>query len=309
MPAPAAAAHSDIQAIIARPPAQLTRWGNTILLLIVGSVLASLAFIRYAERISVPLQLTALAPPVPVALAPGLAVGQLCVPPRALVEQGQLLGYTADSGASVPQLLGLARTLSQPGSPALPAYRQLGALQAGYEALGRLAPLRAGAAYVQQRAVLQQRVRQWLAAHTLRAPATGRVSYGAWPGAGAPARPGQAPGPRLYILPVVQLGTEVGTVRIMQRQLRYLKERQQVEVSFEAYPAGEFGTVPGQLAQIADLPDEDGSYQALVAFPHGLRTSTNQHLVYRAGMHATAELVVAYRPLLWQLFPLLRKAS
>jgi hypothetical protein len=234
----AANAHPDVQAIIARPPARLTRWGNTVLLLIVASVLASTVFIRYAERLSVPLQLGAGVPPVPVLLAPGAVLGQLCVQPRQLVARGQVLGY-ATEGAG--------------------------------------------------------------AAHAVRAPAAGLVSYGAVAALGAPAREGTAPS--LYILPVVRPGTEVGNVRITQRQLRYLHEGQPVEVSFEAYPAGEYGTVRGQLAQIADLPDAEGGYRALVTFPHGLQTTAGQRLTFRAGMNATAELVVAYRPLLQQLFP------
>lgn len=228
----AANAHPDVQAIIARPPARLTRWGNTVLLLIVASVLASTVFIRYAERLSVPLQLAAGVPPVPVPLAPGAVLGQLCVQPRQVVAQGQVLGY-ATEGAG--------------------------------------------------------------AAHAVRAPAAGLVSYGAAAALGV--------APSLYILPVVRPGTEVGNVRITQSQLRYLHEGQPVEVSFEAYPAGEYGTVRGQLAQIADLPDAEGGYRALVTFPHGLQTTAGQRLTFRAGMRATAELVVAHRPLLRQLFP------
>ena len=234
----AANAHPDVQAIIARPPARLTRWGNTVLLLIVASVLASTVFIRYAERLSVPLQLAAGVPPVPVPLAPGAVLGPLCVQPRQLVAQGQVLGYTTEGGG---------------------------------------------------------------AAHAVRAPAAGLVSYGAAAALGAPALEGTTT--RLYILPVVRPGTEVGNVRITQGQLRYLHEGQPVEVSFEAYPAGEYGTVRGQLAQIADLPDAEGGYRALVTFPHGLQTTAGPHLTFRAGMRATAELVVAHRPLLRQLFP------
>lgn len=240
----AANAHPDVQAIIARPPARLTRWGNTVLLLIVASVLASTVFIRYAERLSVPLELAAGVPPVLVPLAPGAVLGRLCVRPRQLVAQGQVLGYVT-AGASPPA--------------------------------------------------------------AVRAPAAGLVSYGAVAAPGAAALAG--PVPSLYILPVVHPGTEVGHVRITQSQLRYLHEGQPVEVSFEAYPAGEYGTVRGQLAQIADLPDAQGGYRALVTFPHGLRTTAGQRLVFRAGMSATAELVVAYRPLLQQLFPGLFGAS
>jgi hypothetical protein len=225
----AAAAHPDVQAIIARPPARLTRWGNTVLLLIVASVLASTVFVRYAERLSVPLRLAAGAPPVPVPLGAGAGLRQLCVRPRQLVAQGQLLGYAAGAEAGV--------------------------------------------------------------AHAVRAPAAGSVSYGT----------GAAPD--LCILPVVRPGTEVGEVRISQGQLRYLHEGQPVEVSFEAYPAGEYGTVRGELASIADLPDAQGSYRALVTFPHGLQTTTGQRLAFRTGLRATAELVVAYRPLLRQLLP------
>lgn len=300
----AADAHPDVQAIIARPPARLTRWGNTVLLLIVAGVLASTCFVRYAERISVPLQLAAGAPAVPVPLAPGAVVGQLCVRPRQLVAQGQLLGYTTD-GASVAQVRQLA--LAQPQPAALPAGTQLGALQASYDALRQLPGGPTAPAAGLQRRALRQRAQQWLASHAVRAPAAGLVSYGAVAALALPAR--QGPEPSLYILPVVSPGAEVGSVRITQGQLRYLREGQPVEVSFEAYPAGEYGTVRGQLAQIADLPDAQGCYRALVTFPHGLQTTTRQRLRFRAGMNATAELVVAYRPLLQQLFPGLLHSS
>lgn len=170
---PAAIAHPDVQAIMARPPARLIRWGNALLLLLVGGLLASTALVRYAERMRLPLRLVA-----------------------------------AGAAGSAPRLV-----------------------------------------------------------------------------------------------PVVRPGTEVGSVLVAQPQLRYLREGQALEVSFEAYPVGEFGTVRGQLAQLADAPEADGHYQAWVTFPQGLQTSTKQRLPVRAGMRATAELVVASRPLLQQLFP------
>jgi hypothetical protein len=169
---PLATAHPDVQAIMARPPARLIRWGNVLLLLLVGGLLASTALVRYAERVRLPLRLVAA---------------------------------------------------------------------------------------------------------------------------------GAAPTPR--IVPAVRPGTEVGSVLVAQPQLRYLREGQALEVSFEAYPAGEFGTVRAQLAQLADAPEADGRYRAWVTFPQGLQTSTKQRLPVRAGMRATAELVVASRPLLQQLFP------
>lgn len=288
---PSAVAHPDIQAIIARPPARLTRWGSALLLLIVASVLASTAFIRYAERVSLPMQLAAPVSPLP--MASSQALGQQRVPLAQPVVQGQLLGYTTD-GADVAQVLRLAWTLGQPGA-ALPACNQLGSLQAAYTVLiSRPADARL-------RAELRQQAQQWLRAHALHAPVAGRLSYGA--------AATTAGGGILYLLPVLRPGTEVGYLRIMQRQLRYLREGQVIQVSFEAYPASEYGTVTGQLAQMADLPDANGSYQATVTFPHGLRTSTNQQLPFRAGMRATAEVIVAYRSLLAQLFPVLAKPS
>ena len=170
---PAATAHPDVQAIIARPPARLIRWGNALLLLLVAGLLASTALVRYAERVRLPLRLVA-----------------------------------------------------------------------------------AGAAE-----------------------------------------------PTRHSVPVARPGTAVGSVLVAQPQLRYLRAEQVLEVSFEAYPPGEFGTVRGQLAQLASAPEADGYYRAWVTFPQGLQTSTKQRLPFRAEMRGTAELVVASRPLLRQLLP------
>lgn len=171
---PAATAHPDVQAIIARPPARLIRWGNALLLLLVAGLLASTALVRYAERVRLPLRLVA-------------------------------------AGAA---------------EPTLPT-----------------------------------------------------------------------------AVPVARPGTAVGSVLVAQPQLRYLRAGQVLEVSFEAYPPGEFGTVRGQLAQLASAPEADGRYRAWVTFPQGLHTSTKQRLPFRAEMRGTAELVVASRPLLRQLLP------
>jgi multidrug efflux pump subunit AcrA (membrane-fusion protein) len=297
--------HPDIQAIISRPPARLTRWGSALLFIIVLGLLTSTAFVRYAQRVSVPLKLEAPTAPVPVQLPSPVVIGQLCVRHKQIVKQGQILGYTTD-GSDVDQLLSLAKALQYPAGTSLPIYTQLGSLQLPYTELNQ--SIRAGGQAAEPlRIALYQQVRQWLTVHAILAPATGQVSYNVLKKElPAVPRPGEPP---MYILPFVPTGREVGTVFIPQSELRHISERQKVTVSFEAYPAREYGTVQGCIEQIADLPEENGSYQALVTFPNGLQTSTKHRLLFRTGMNATAEMVIAYKPLIHHLFPLLVKSS
>lgn len=79
-----------------------------------------------------------------------------------------------------------------------------------------------------------------------------------------------------------------------------VKTGQRVQVRFDNYPAAEFGSIAGQVQNIALIPGEKG-YLVLIKLPQGLRTSYGTYLPYKHDITGTADIITADQRLLERL--------
>ncbi|MDQ1087441.1 HlyD family secretion protein [Siphonobacter sp. SORGH_AS_1065] len=102
----------------------------------------------------------------------------------------------------------------------------------------------------------------------------------------------------------------MGEVRIPQDNFGKVQVRQKVLIKFQGYPFEEFGSVPGVVSTIANLPSSDNQYFiAVVTLPQGLRTDQQKNLSYKIGMKASAEIITEDLRLLERLFYQFRRIT
>jgi HlyD family secretion protein len=77
---------------------------------------------------------------------------------------------------------------------------------------------------------------------------------------------------------------------IPQTNFGKIKKGQQVLLKFQVYPDAEFGSVPGKLDFISNLPSDSG-YLAKVSLPDGLETNYKKQIPYKEGLTANAEII------------------
>lgn len=70
-----------------------------------------------------------------------------------------------------------------------------------------------------------------------------------------------------------------------------LKAGQRVNIKLQNYPDKEFGTLQGQIEQIALFPNKDGQYLITVSLPKTLITSYKKEISFRHEMNGSAEII------------------
>ena len=157
-------------------------------------------------------------------------------------------------------------------------------------------------ALLQTLRALKSEIDSWKQRYQAFAPSNGKVSFVQAIQENQTLKAGQE---LFYVMPK---GTGFsGEMSIGQYNFGKLKLGQAVIVKLNGYPFEQFGTIRGQLTFISDLP-RDSVYWAKVAFPQGLKTSTNRSLVFRNGLTASAEIITEERSLFEQFFQELMRA-
>lgn len=133
----------DVQEIISRDPGWLVRNGMSLLLLIAAALLLTTFFIRYPDVVAANARLTSVnAPKEVLAKTEGMLV-RLFIKEGQEVRQNEVIGFM-ESRALHEEVMGLSQLidsmqqltdehLEQLGSRRLPAYANLGEVQAGYQ--------------------------------------------------------------------------------------------------------------------------------------------------------------------------------
>ena len=129
-------------------------------------------------------------------------------------------------------------------------------------------------------------VENWKQKYLLVAPITGRISFNSI------LQQYQSVAINQEVLYIIQNNdNSFGEIRIPQFSFGKIKVNQKALIAFDAYPFAEFGKVEGHIIHIADIPDNEGNYQAIINFDKGLITQYNKRLIFRNGMAATAEII------------------
>jgi len=103
-------------------------------------------------------------------------------------------------------------------------------------------------------------------------------------------------------------GNYFGEINIPQINFGKVKKGQRVLVKFQGYPFEEFGAVEGLIATIAQVPTADNQYfMATISLPKGLKTNSNETIVYKTGMIASAEIVTEDLRLIERIFYQLKR--
>ena len=93
-----------------------------------------------------------------------------------------------------------------------------------------------------------------------------------------------------------------GELTVSQNSFGKIREGQQVLVRFSGYPYQEFGSVPGRVEYLSDIPVKDSVFFAKVGFPEGLSTNYGQQLAPADGMRGQAEIITQDMRLLERVY-------
>jgi multidrug resistance efflux pump len=324
--------HEDMQEIISRPPAWLVRWGITVLLIVVASVILISYLIRYPEQLTIPLRLTSSAVPVAVSVRRPGRLAHLLVQNKQQVVQGQILGYL-ETIADPEQVRHLSAQLTVLRShiennhlaatnsvPATLAYDQLGELQSSFIAFKKAQAVYQTAYplgfekqqskknatqlaylenYLQSVDMLRTEIAQWLQANAIVAQVAGTVHFASFLRPGQDVKSDQL---MFYVVPKHEAADVYGEVTIAQEYMSKLTEGQEVTIQLSGYPASEFGLVKGRLTSLSDIPTADGTLFAQVILPEGLKTTHDKTIFYHPGMLATAQITIRNPRLLEKVF-------
>lgn len=86
-------------------------------------------------------------------------------------------------------------------------------------------------------------------------------------------------------------------MHISQQSMGKVDTGQQVLLRFPSYPYAEFGSVPGHIEFISDIPTDSG-YYARIRLERGLQTSYGKKLPYREGLLAEGRIITKEKRLL-----------
>lgn len=98
--------------------------------------------------------------------------------------------------------------------------------------------------------------------------------------------------------PLVNLEVELN---IAPKGSGQVKRGQKVLMKLDAYPAGDFGMLEGQITSDLSVPI-DGSYRVKVALLHGLRTTENKTIPPQHFMTGSAEILLDNKNLFHRIF-------
>ncbi len=86
-------------------------------------------------------------------------------------------------------------------------------------------------------------------------------------------------------------GKYYGQASIPEEFFVMIKKNQNVKIKLNAYPAHEFGLLPGTVADKRYLPGKQ-EYHLTIDLPDGLRTSYGKTIEYHPGMSGQAEITI-----------------
>lgn len=93
-----------------------------------------------------------------------------------------------------------------------------------------------------------------------------------------------------------------GEMAIPQYNFGKVHAGQRVIIKLDGYPYQEFGAVEGRIASVSEIPTKDNTFTARVVLMPTANTPLKRPLVFKLGMHATAEIVTQERRLLARVF-------
>jgi HlyD family secretion protein len=311
----------EVQEIIGQPPHWLIRWGMTIFFILLLLVLGLSWVIRYPDTVRANLTLTSVNAPVPVNIRIDGKVIRLLVKDNDAVSKGQVLGFM-ESTADPEQVLHLSgmvdsllQVLNNNRTELIPAffsehYNRLGEMQLDFQIFSRSvlkfrSYLASGkrkllndlqseqmVTFLQATSTFRSQLEEWKYRYVLTAPISGNINFNSFLQENQSVHKGLE---LFYIMPVNP--EYIGLMYVSQFNLSKIHRGQDVIIKFARYSFEEYGSVPGKIADISNMP-KGADYLVKVTFDNGLRTDFGKELEYREGMAATGEIITADKRLI-----------
>lgn len=301
----------ELQDIIAAPPSWLIRWGIGIFLCVILAVFTASSLVQYPDTIKIPLMVSSNnAPKDVVAIADG-RLADILVNPGQIVKKGQDIAYLdndADANTNHQQVLMLLTNLltvkndlfsTRPIPEDIFKHIDINSLgnnlQSAYESFYL--------AYMANRIYIKNRdweklpdfiydlnkltvdVQEWKKKHVLMAAKNGHIYFTQPLTPDQPVKAGQ----KLFYI-ASGANQYFGETMVPQAEMSKIKIGQKVIIKVNHLPFEKYGVIEGKVAQISELPLNNGNYVLNISFLHsdkGLIHSPN----LRAGMDASAEII------------------
>jgi len=152
-------------------------------------------------------------------------------------------------------------------------------------------------AFLQSLNTLQSAIDRWKKKYLLVAPFKGKVIYAGIIQKNQNFKAGQQ---IFYIKP--DNAHFFGELLISQHSFGKIQKGQKVLVRFSGYPYRAFGSVPGKISYVSEIPVKDSAYVAKVRFPDGLSTDYGKTIPPEDGMMGHAKIITNNMRLLERLF-------
>jgi HlyD family secretion protein len=296
----------EMQDIIAAPPAWLIRWGISVFLFVLLSVLATSIFIRYPDTIKASLIVNSNTVSKSITAGSTGQLTTLLVKSGQLVNPGQTIAYIGNN-ADHRQVLTLLADLSTIRNDLFNGkvisdnvfnninVNSLGELQQGYENFYLSYKANQSAIknrnweklsfFIQDMNKLTSEVLAWKNKYILIATQLGNIHFTQSLRQSQTVTAGQE-------LFYISAGAShyFGEVMLPQSNINKIKVGQQVIVGVNQLPAEKYGVIKGRISTISELPLNNGNYLVKVNFlesDKGLINSPN----LRAHMLANAEII------------------
>lgn len=305
----------EVQEVMNQIPHAILRYGITVLLIMVTTLLVFSAFFSYPDSVDAEFTLTPQTPPTYILTKSGGRLEELYIANGQLVKKGGLLGVI-ENIAKTEDVLFIRERLREwvrnrsriemVGDLFFHHIPELGSIQPHYSACllawnNYLRNMQEDRRYETELgttvASLLNAISEWESSFLLVSPVEGKVAFL------QPWKKNQNVEINENMFVVIPQGIiqPVGKALLPMNGSGKVEIGQRVIIRLSAFPEQEFGFIKGKVSSISPVPDSQNRYVLEISLPDGLKTTYGKELPPVKTMMGTATIVTKERSLLKRL--------
>jgi len=305
----------EVQEVMNRIPPAILRYGITVLLVIIATLLIVSAFFSYPDSIDTEFVLTTQTPPAYVIAKTSGRIEDIYVHNKQSVHRGNILGII-ENVASTEDMLFLREKLQEwekmgsriemVGDIFFHSIPELGNVQPYYSTClltwnNYMQHMQEAQSYETEVsnsvASLINAISEWEKSYMLTSPIDGKVAFlQLWT-----KNQNVVLNDNIFVVVPTGIAEPVGKALLPMNGSGKVEVGQRVIIRLPAFPEQEYGFIHGKVRSISPVPDSENRYVVEISLPDGLKTTYGKELPLVKTMSGTATIVTKEKMLLRQL--------